>query len=158
MEDKLGKLRWCFKIKEGLRIVEPNDRLSKSYINEAKLSLRRAESNFEENDLLWATVVIYYAEYYAMYSFLQKVGVKCENHSCSILAVSLLLGEDKVKTIKEHKEKRIDAQYYMKVGKKEQVEIILKEGKFFILMFDELVSNLSEKEISFYRDKIMKLK
>src|SRR3989338_8023430 len=152
MENK--KLKWCFKIKGGLKIVEPNERLSKSYLNEAKSSLLRAEKNLEDKDLLWTTVAVYYAEYYALYSFLQKIGVKCENHSCSILAVGLLLGEEKTKTINEHKNKRIDAQYYMRVGQENKVEDMIKEAQNFISIFDELVSNLSEKEIVEYRNKI----
>tara|TARA_Y100000031_G_C8232873_1_gene391794 strand:- start:922 stop:2181 length:1260 start_codon:yes stop_codon:yes gene_type:complete len=103
-----NKLKWCFGIKEGLRIVEPNERLTKSYLDEAKSSLERAEKNFKDGDLLWATVVTYYADYYALYSFLQKIGIKCENHSCSINAVKFLLGEDKIKLIDRHKDKRID--------------------------------------------------
>ncbi len=154
-EDKsIKKLKWCFKIKDGLQIVEPNERLSKSYLDEAKSSLARAEKNFQEGDLLWTTVVIYYAEYYALYSFLQRIGVKCENHACSILAVKCLLEEGKTKIIDEHKDKRIDAQYYMRVGKKEQVEKMLREAKEFVSVFDEIVSNLNEDGINSYRKKI----
>lgn len=152
------KLKWCFKLKDGLRIVTSNERLSKSYLEQAKASLLKAEKDLNENDLLWATVTIYYAEYYALYSFLQRIGVKCENHSCSILAVGFLLGEAKVKTINEHKDKRIDAQYYMKVGQRSKVSEMLHEAKIFVSMFDELISNLSDKEIDFYRNKIFKEK
>lgn len=152
MENK--KLKWCFKIKDGLKIVEPNERLSKSYLDQAKSSLLRANKDFEDKDLLWTTVAIYYAEYYALYSFLQRIGVKCENHSCSILAVTLLLGKEKTKIINEHKDKRIDAQYYMKVDQENKVKFMLTEAQNFILEFDELVSNLSDKEIKEYRDKI----
>lgn len=56
------QLKWCFKLKDGLRIVEPNERLAKSYIEESKSSLERAEKNFKDKDFLWTTVVIYYAE------------------------------------------------------------------------------------------------
>lgn len=66
-----NKVKWCFRIKDGLKLAEPNELLARSYLEEAKSSLLRAEKNLEENDLLWATVVIYYAEYYALYSFLQ---------------------------------------------------------------------------------------
>ena len=152
MEDK--KLKWCFGIKEGLKIIDINERLAKSYLDEAKSSLERAEKNFQDGDLLWTTVVVYYADYYALYSFLQRIGVKCENHSCSILAVKRLLGEDKIKFINEHKDKRIDAQYYMKIDKEQEVSRILQEAKIFISEFDELVSNLSEKEIEDYREKL----
>jgi len=155
MENK--KLKWCFKIKDGLKIVEPNERLSKSYLDQAKSSLLRAQKDFEDKDLLWTTVAIYYAEYYALYSFLQRIGVKCENHSCSILAVGILLGEDKTKVINEHKDKRIDAQYYMKVDQENKVRIMITEAQNFISEFDELVFSLSDKEIKEYRDKISKL-
>jgi uncharacterized protein (UPF0332 family) len=148
------KLKWCFKIKEGLRMVKPNERLSKSYLKQSKSSLLRAKKIFEDKDLLWTTVTIYYAEYYALYSFLQKIGIKCENHSCSILAVGSLLGEDNIKIINEHKDKRIDAQYYMKIDQENKVKSMLVEAQNFISNFDELVSNLSEEEIKEYRDKI----
>lgn len=156
MENK--KLNWCFKLKDGLRIVEPNERLSKSYFETAKSSLLRAEKNLNDGDLLWTTVAIYYAEYYALYSFLQRIGVKCENHACSILAVAFLLGEEKTRTINQHKDKRIDAQYYMKTDQEDKVRIMLQEAKTFVSAFDEVVSGLSEKDIQFYREKINKEK
>ncbi len=148
------KLDWCFKIKEGLRIVEPNERLSKSYLEQAKSSLLKAERDLNEKDLLWSTVAIYYAEYYALYSFLQKIGIKCENHSCSILVIEFLLGKDKTKTINEHKEKRIDAQYYMKTDQEPKIKVMIQEAKRFVSMFDEIISNLSKKEINEYRTLI----
>src|SRR3989344_1164159 len=154
MESK--KLAWCFKLKDGLKMDGPNERLSKSYLEQAKSSLLRAEKDLNDKDLLWATVTIYYAEYYALYSFLQRIGVKCENHACSILAVTLLLGEDKTKTINQHKDKRIDAQYYMKVDQENKVKIMLQEAKIFVSIFDELVSNVNEVNINTYR-KILKI-
>jgi uncharacterized protein (UPF0332 family) len=154
MENK--KLKWCFKLKDGLRLVDPNERLSKSYLEQAKLSLLRAEKDLNDNDLLWSTVAIYYAEYYALYSFLQRIGVKCENHTCSILAVTFLLGNDKTNIINQHKDKRIDAQYYMKVDQENKLRKMLQEAKVFVSNFDELVSTLSDEEIKKYREKISK--
>lgn len=148
MESK--KLGWCFRLKDGIKIVEPNERLSKSYLDQAKSSLLRAEKDLNDNDLLWSTVAIYYAEYYALYSFLQRIGIKCENHACSILTVTLLLGEEKTNIINQHKNKRIDAQYYIKVDQELKIISMLKEAKIFVSSFDELVSNISEKEIKEY--------
>lgn len=56
-------ITWCFNIKEGLKIVEPNNNLSKVYLEQAKLSVIRANKNFEDKDLLWTTITAYYAEY-----------------------------------------------------------------------------------------------
>lgn len=148
------KIKWCFELKDGLRLVEPSENLSRSYIKEAKSSLERAEKDFKDGDLLWTTVVIYYAEYYSLYSFLQRIGMKCENHFCSILAITFLLGEDKTEIINQHKEKRIDAQYYIKVDKEKEIEKMLKEAKMFVSMFDEIISNIDEEEINNYRNKL----
>ena len=155
MEHK--KLNWCFSLKDGLKFVEPNMLLAQSYLKESRLSLERAEKNFKDQDLLWATVVAYYAEYYALYSFLQRIGIKCENHFCSILAVSFLLGEHTTEIINRHKDKRIDAQYYMRVDKEQDVERMLQEAKLFFTLFDEIVSNLHETEIKAYRESLKKL-
>jgi uncharacterized protein (UPF0332 family) len=152
MENK--KLNWCFKLKDGLKIVEPNERLSKSYLEQAKSSLLRAEKDLNDKDFLWATVTIYYAEYYALYSFLQRIGVKCENHACSILAIAVLLGEDKIRTINLHKDKRIDAQYYMKVDQEIKIRAMLQEAKMFVANFDEIISNLAEADIRKHRNNI----
>lgn len=149
-----NSLKWCASLKDGLKIVHPDEILAKSYLNEAKSSLKRAETDLKEGDLLWATVVIYYAEYYALYAFLQKIGVKCENHHCSILSVGELLGNEKITAINNHKSKRIDAQYYMRIGKQEEVQKILQEAKAFVAEFDNLVSNLSNEEIEKYRRKL----
>ena len=153
-----NKLSWCFRLKDGLKIVDPNERLSKSYLEQAKSSLLRAEKDLDDKDFLWATVAIYYTKYYSLYSFLQRIGVKCENHACSILATTLLLGEDKTKTINQHKGKRIDAQYYMKVDQENKIREMLQEAKLFVSMFDEIVSKLTENEIKIYKENISKNK
>lgn len=150
----MDKLTWCFGLKDGLKVVEPNEVLAKSYLTEAKSSLERAQKNFQDNDLLWTSVVIYYAEYYALYAFMQAIGTKCENHFCSILAVTEMLGSEKTDTINRHKDKRIDAQYYMKVGKENEVGTMLQEAKTFIAEFDNIVSNLTEQERETYRSKL----
>lgn len=86
------------------------------------------------------------------------MGIKCENHACSILAVSLLLGNQATKTIDLHKDKRIDAQYYMKFDQEDKIRKMLQEAKIFVSNFDELVSKLTELEIKDYREMINKNK
>jgi len=153
MENK--NLRWCFKLKDGLRIVDQNERLSTSYLEQARLSLLKAERDFSEKDFLWTTVTLYYAEYYSLYAFLQRIGIKCENHACSIIAISFLLGEEKTKIINQHKDKRIDAQYYMKVDQESKIRLMLQEAKEVVADFDNLISNLSEDEIKKYRRRML---
>ena len=54
--------------------------------------------------------------------------------------------------------KRLDAQYYMKIDQEDKIRDMLKDAKIFVSQFDELISNLSEKEINNYRDIISKNK
>jgi uncharacterized protein (UPF0332 family) len=147
-------VRWCAELKDGLKLMQPDDVLARSYLKEAWTSLKRAEKNFKDGDLLWATVVAYYAEYYALYSFLQKIGAKCENHFCSIVAAENLLGPEKTRTIKEHKEKRTDAQYYMRIGKESQIIEMLRDAKVFVSDFDVMVSKINREETDAYRKKL----
>ena len=151
------KLRWCFKTKGGAKLLKPSKIISDSYLNLAKNSLKRAETVLGEGDLLWTTVMIYYAEYYALYSFLARIGIKCENHSCSILIAKVLLGKEKVRTIEEDKEKRIDAQYYLSVPEKHKIRIMLNSAKIFVSEFEDIVSKINEEKIDFFRNKIRKL-
>ena len=147
------KLNWCFKLKEGLKIAEPNERLSKSYIEQTKSSLLRAEKDFEDKDLLWSTVAIYYAEYYALYSFLQRIGIKCENHSASIILLKELFSIDN-SGIFFAKEERVDKQYYtdFNITKQEILEAIRIAENFNKRLLD-FISKLDNQKIKEYREK-----
>jgi len=100
-------------------------------------------------------VTIYYAEYYALYSFLTRIGVKCGNHFCSILIATYLLGKKIANTIFEHKEKRIDAQYYLRTVNENKIRNMLNSAKIFVPNFDEIIIGLNEKKVEEFRKKIM---
>ncbi|VVB60740.1 Uncharacterised protein [uncultured archaeon] len=58
---------------------------------------------------------------------------------------------------RRHKSKRLDAQYYMRIGREEQVNTMLREAKMFIADFDVFVSNLTNEEILKYAKMIKPL-
>ena len=66
------------------------------------------------------------------------------------------MSKGKTKTINEHKDKRLDAQYYMKVEQEDKIKIMLQEAKIFVSQFDNIISNLSEQEINRYRAEMSK--
>lgn len=110
-----------------------------------------------EKDFLWTTVLAYYAEYYAISSFLARIGIKCENHFCSILISQFLLGKEELKVIESHREMRIDAQYYLKIFEELKIREMLNQAKIFVAKLEDRISNLNEREISSFRNKIRKL-
>lgn len=149
------KLKWCFKIKDGAKLVQPSKIISGSYLTLAKDSLKSAELMLKEKDILWTTIITYYAEYYVLSSFLSMVGIKCENHFCSILISQFLLSKEKIKTIEKHREMRIDAQYYLRVSEERKVKDMLNSAKIFVAGLEDVISNLNEEKINFFRNEII---
>ena len=152
----MEKIKWCMKLNNGIEIIEPNDNLCDTYIKKAENALKAALALKGNKE--WEISSSYYAMYFALYAVMMKIGVKCENHTCSILTVTLLLGDEKTRTINLHKDKRIDAQYYMKLDQELKVRTMLREAKIFVSNFDEIISRLTESEIKGYRGTISKNK
>lgn len=148
------RIKWCFGLRDGLRIAEPSERLARAYLGEAVSSLKRAEKDLADGDLLWASVVAYYADYYALYAFLRRIGVTCENHACSILAATWLLGKGQTSLIQQHKERRIDAQYHMRLGRERDVREMLAEAKVFVAAFSRLVDDIGDDDIAVFRKQL----
>jgi len=150
----MGKINWCFSIKNGLQKVDPNKNLSNSYLSQAENSLSKVDELIKENDLVWASVRIYYAAYYSLYAFLQRIGIKSENHDCSINLVKKLMNNEFVGNIDRLKKERIDAQYYLEIGKKEDMLNFYNIAKEFYLKFKNIIVNISDDDILKYRIKI----
>ena len=70
-----SKIRWCFS-KGGADLTAPNPNIKSSFMVLSKQTLKSAELTLESKDLVWSTSMVYYAEYYALYSFLAMIGIK----------------------------------------------------------------------------------
>jgi len=154
----MKKIKWCFLVKGGLRIVEPSKEVAFAYLEEAEKALSKVKELIEEGDFVWASARIYYCAYYSLYSFLQRIGVKSGNHDCSIELVDGLLNKDFISDILNFKQSRIDSQYYLKIGQKEKLLEFYLKVKNFYLEFKEIVGGLTEQEIEGYINKIREVK
>jgi len=149
------KVKWCFEIKNGLKLIEPNTIVSDSYIEQSEKALSKVKSLIEEDDFVWANSRIYYCTYYAIMSFLYKIGVKSENHDCSIALIKFLFGDDF--GISSLKEDRIKSQYYFKYSSKEILRKNYSQVKLFFVKFKGTIETLKEEDIESYRKKIEEL-
>ncbi len=75
-------IEWCLEKRRGLRLVEPSEAMSESYLEMAEESIRALQK--VEESRIWRATTAYYVFYYALYSLMLRIGVKCEIHSCSI--------------------------------------------------------------------------
>tara|TARA_Y100000310_G_scaffold334016_1_gene412792 strand:+ start:3801 stop:4244 length:444 start_codon:yes stop_codon:yes gene_type:complete len=147
----MKKLDWCLKQKKGIRIIEPNDNLCKQY-------LKSAEENLNTMNKIsgkWRLITAYYACYEGLYALLQKIGIKCEIHDCTLELLNSIEGFDnKLKEfITNLKRERIDTQYYLKAPK----QIDEKKVKEFVTMCKSKIFSITEDEINLVRSKIKKL-
>lgn len=111
-------IKWCKSQKRGIKLVEPNDNLFEEYIQTAEESLDILKS-IRGKSKVWVATTKYYTEYFAVYSLLMKIGIKCEIHDCTITLCRLLEEIDMIpngysKMLEEDKQLRIDNQYYLK--------------------------------------------
>lgn len=155
----MKKINWCKKQKGGIQIQEPNDNLSQEYFENAEESLKVLRSIKDTQSNMWLATTKYYIEYFAVYSVLMKLGVKCEIHDCTISLAEFLESENIInqgttETLEKDKELRIDNQYYLK---NKPVNIDFQELSNFLISIKESLSKLDKDKIDDIRKKIEEL-
>jgi len=65
-------------------MVKPSESLVKAYLQKSRNALKSMEVNAQAGLGEWAVSESYYAKYFAVYSLLSKIGIKCEIHDCTI--------------------------------------------------------------------------
>ncbi|MBS3169281.1 hypothetical protein J4210_02250 [Candidatus Woesearchaeota archaeon] len=138
-------INWCLTQKNGIELIEPNDNLSQSYFKEAKETLLQIRGTGSK----WEVIMAYYACYHALYALLQKAGIKCEIHDCTIEMLPLIkafTNQDYL-FLQNLKRRRIDAQYYLKPERLESPHPV----KQFVLRCEEIAQNL---DVAAIRGKI----
>jgi hypothetical protein len=153
----MEKLEWCCIQKFGIKLVEPSENIGTNYQSEAEddfLEMKNTKS------LKWKNITAYYSCYNAIYSILQKIGIKCEIHECSIelfkdilKEINFELKEDSFAKLINLKGKRIGVQYYLE--KPENVNE--KEIADFILTCKQIYSQISKKDITDIRKHIQEV-
>jgi len=154
-------INWCYKQKDGIKLIEPNDNLAQGYVKMAEdaLGTMNREKNFS---LRFSVSACYYSMYYSLYAILMKIGIKCEIHSCTLKFMEEFLSEfyskDDIKIINKSFECRNTIQYYVdKVVQKSDSDLIISKAPFFHLKSKEILGKLNEHDIKSIREKIGKL-
>lgn len=154
-QDFLNKL----KKEEKIELVEPSEEICKSYIEKADNCLKSAKILLQNKLYENSISMSYYAMYDSLLALLFKTGIKCENHSGSILLFKKLFDQnDLFKTISFAKKERIDKQYYVTskhniiLTDRSTKDMLLKAEKFLI-QIKLLIKNLNTGEIGNIREK-----
>jgi len=135
----MKKISFLIKLKkeEKISVVEPSLDICDSYINKSNNSLKSAKILFENGQYEDSVPMAYYSMYNIVMALFFNVGIKCENHSASIIILKELFGIDNSE-ISYAKIERIDKQYYVdfKITKEEIEKLIDTAERFNPKVFD----------------------
>src|SRR3989344_7062144 len=108
--DFLHKLR-----KEGkLQVVEPSEEMSQSYLIKSGKWKNAAQVVYGAELYEPAVSIAYYEMYNSVIALFFKCGIKCENHTASvILLAEIFQFESLANNLDEFRKERIDSQYYV---------------------------------------------
>ncbi len=142
-----SKIKWCGKQSKGMQLIEAKPHLSDAYIKEADETLENVFSATGK----WKLITAYYACYNALYSLLMKCGIKCEIHDCTLELMGIFGFEAlDIEYVRELKEGRIQAQYYLQNLSLEDEQQVKK----FVLRCKAISANLDSEKIESIRKKI----
>ncbi len=144
--------------KEGkLHLVNPSEEIKNSYLKKSESFLSSAGLLLKNNYLEEAVIILYYSMYYSLTALLYGAGIKCENHSASIILLRRLF-DLKNREIWLAKKERINKQYYVdfKINK-EQAKDLMKKAEEFNSELLDFIANLNNEEINNYRKKFISI-
>jgi uncharacterized protein (UPF0332 family) len=152
-------MKWCFSIKKPVQLVEASENLAQAYILKSTDSLDMAQLAISSGKKEWAITTMYYCQYLVLYGLLQKIGIKSENHTCSIMvAAKFIPSIDKkyIEQIKKFKAERIEKQYYVAKSDMEMIDInkLNDETKEFQSYIIEKINTLTSDEVQSIRKEI----
>ena len=156
----MRRINWCKKQEKGIKLIEPNENLSEEYFKNAEESLLVLKNVKETKSNMWLATIKYYVEYFAVYSILMRLGIKCEIHDCTISLMRFLEREGVVKqniskSLGKDKELRIDNQYYLK---NRPIDIDFEKLSEFMVLIRETLSDLDAEKIKAVRRDIENIK
>ncbi len=145
-------------VSEGrLESVEPSEKISISYLRKSESNLASAKILLENGHPEESVSLAYYSMYNALAALLFRTGIKCENHSASILLLKEVFRIDN-SDISFAKKERIDKQYYVDFHATEEdvKNLIGKAEEFGGKLFD-FISRLNNEDIMKFRQRFRKL-
>ena len=135
-------------IKKGkLEMVEPSEEIKESDIHKSESHLESASILLEKGKLEESVSMAYYSMYHMLTALLFRVGIKCENHTASIILLKRIFGIDN-SFIFKIKDERVEKQYYVSFEIEEKdVRDLIKDAEEFNGKMLDFISRLNSERI-----------
>ncbi len=140
-----------------LEMVEPSEEVKNSYIKKSGSYLESARILLEKGKLEESVSMAYYSMYHMLTSLLFRTGIKCENHSASIILLKEVFGLDNSE-ISKIKYERVDKEYYVDFQiTKEEVSKVIGKAEEFNSDISDYISRLNSGKIRMFRIRMESL-
>ena len=147
---------WCGRIKNGISLTAPNETLASAYLRKAEEALETMQTITTHD---WKITTAYYAMYFSLYAVLTRIGIRCENHSCTILLMERLLSDyftpEEATLVEKARGARVDAQYYVSRDVPDPFcEELTRTAPRFLVKCRGIVGAMNEKAIGTLRGRL----
>jgi uncharacterized protein (UPF0332 family) len=140
-----------------LGLVEPSEEIRSSYVQKSGSYMESSRILLEKGKLEEAVSMAYYSMYHMLTALLFRTGIKCENHSASIILLREVFGLDNSE-ISRVKRERIDKEYYVDFQvTTSEVEKIIEKTEWFNSGLSDFISRLNSGRIKLFRIKLESL-
>lgn len=136
-----------------MKLVSPSIAIKQSYLEKSESNLSSAKLLSANEKLEESVTMAYYSMYNSVQALLYVVGIKCQNHTASIILLKELFALDNTEILDAKKE-RIDKQYYVgfKIAKAEVIELTKTAEQFNAKLLD-FIEKLNADEINRFREE-----
>lgn len=143
--------------KEGkLQLVEPSENIKESHMRKSESNLISSRILLDKDKLEEAVSLAYYSMYHMTLALFFKAGIKCENHSATILLMKRIFDLNN-SALSFAKKERVDKQYYIDfhIVKEDVTELIHMAEDYNAMIYD-FIERLGNEQIQEYRKKVAK--
>ena len=155
----MKKIKFLIKLHKEKKLleVEPSENVQKAYLQSSEESLSSAKALMKIGNLKDSVALSYYSMYHCLLAALFRIGIKCENHTASIILLKETFGMDN-ELISKAKSERVDKQYYVDFEiNKQETEESIKIAEEFISDMVSLSAAMNEDKITEYHKKAAEL-
>lgn len=154
-----NRLLWCAQVKHGIVLIEPNENLAIAYLNKSEEAMDAMHSVPSRD---WKISAGYYSLYFSLYSVLTKIGIKSENHVCTIeIMQHLLIGffsKEECEMLEKARRARVETQYYVTSdGPSAILDTMKKQVPRFLVKCKTITGKLDEKQVHTLREAFNQL-
>ncbi len=141
-------------IERKIQIVNPSENVAESYLKKSNGHLASAKLLCDHEHYEEAVSMAYYSMYHAVMALFFRTGIKCENHSATIVLLKEVYGVDS-KPLSEAKKERIDTQYYVDtITTRKDVGDLIQAAEHFNADIVDRIERLTNQKITQYRERL----